>query len=61
MENSSGEDVSGRTGELLKFDTSVAHIARVQDYWLGGKDHFRADREAGDEAVSRRRHRADRG
>jgi S-adenosyl methyltransferase len=33
------------------FDTEVAHIARVQDYWLGGKDHFRADREAGDEAV----------
>jgi S-adenosyl methyltransferase len=33
------------------FDTGVAHIARVQDYWLGGKDHFRADREAGDEAV----------
>jgi hypothetical protein len=32
-------------------DTSVAHIARVQDYWLGGKDNFRADREAGDEAV----------
>jgi hypothetical protein len=32
-------------------DTSVAHIARVQDYWLGGKDNFRADREAGDEAI----------
>ncbi|HEY0936673.1 MAG TPA: SAM-dependent methyltransferase [Trebonia sp.] len=31
---------------------SVAHIARVQDYWLGGKDHFEADRLAGDEAVS---------
>jgi hypothetical protein len=33
------------------FDTSVAHIARVQDYWLGGKDNFKADREAGDEAI----------
>src|SRR6202000_1908889 len=32
-------------------DTSVAHIARVYDYWLGGKDNFSADREAGDEAV----------
>ena len=32
-------------------DPSVAHIARVQDYWLGGKDHFEADRVAGDEAV----------
>jgi hypothetical protein len=29
----------------------VAHIARVYDYWLGGKNHFAADREAGDQAV----------
>lgn len=28
-------------------DPSVAHIARIQDYWLGGKDHFEADRIAG--------------
>jgi hypothetical protein len=28
------------------FDTSVAHPARVYDYWLGGKDHFEADRIA---------------
>ena len=27
-------------------DPSVAHIARIQDYWLGGKDHFEADRVA---------------
>jgi hypothetical protein len=33
-------------------DPSIAHIARVQDYWLGGKDHFEADRIAGDEAVA---------
>jgi O-methyltransferase involved in polyketide biosynthesis len=33
-------------------DPSVAHIARIQDYWLGGKDHFEADRIAGDEAVA---------
>jgi hypothetical protein len=33
-------------------DPSIAHIARVQDYWLGGKDHFEADRVAGDEAVA---------
>jgi hypothetical protein len=37
--------------EPLKFDSTVAHIARVQDYWLGGKDNFRVDREAGDEAI----------
>jgi hypothetical protein len=28
------------------FDISVAHPARVYDYWLGGKDNFQADREA---------------
>jgi hypothetical protein len=33
-------------------DLNVAHIARVQDYWLGGKDHFEADRIAGDEAIA---------
>jgi SAM-dependent methyltransferase len=37
--------------EPVAFDTSVAHIARVYDYWLGGKDNFAPDREAGDEAL----------
>ena len=29
-------------------DTTVAHPARRYNYWLGGKDHFAADRESGD-------------
>ncbi|MFJ2766839.1 SAM-dependent methyltransferase [Streptomyces sp. NPDC087300] len=29
-------------------DTSVPHSARVWNYWLGGKDHYEADRAAGD-------------
>jgi O-methyltransferase involved in polyketide biosynthesis len=29
------------------FDTTVAHNARVWNYWLGGKDNYAADREAG--------------
>jgi hypothetical protein len=33
------------------FDTSVAHIARVYDYLLGGKDNYEADRKAGDAAI----------
>jgi hypothetical protein len=33
------------------FDTNVAHIARVYDYWLGGKDNYAADRAAGDAAL----------
>jgi O-methyltransferase involved in polyketide biosynthesis len=27
----------------------VAHTARIWNYWLGGKDHFAADREVGDQ------------
>ena len=34
-----------------RLDTGTAHIARVYDYWLGGKDNFTADRAAGDEAL----------
>lgn len=33
------------------FDASVAHPARVYDYWLGGKDNFEADRIAGMAAI----------
>ncbi len=32
-------------------DTSVAHSARVYDWWLGGKDNFAADRELGQNIV----------
>jgi hypothetical protein len=34
---------------LPDIDTSVPHSARVWDYWLGGKDHYPADRKAGDQ------------
>jgi SAM-dependent methyltransferase len=33
------------------FDTSVAHSARVYDYWLGGKDNFAADRAAAEQVI----------
>jgi O-methyltransferase involved in polyketide biosynthesis len=33
------------------FDTRVPHIARVYDYWLGGKDNFAADRELGEQTL----------
>jgi SAM-dependent methyltransferase len=46
-----GAPLAANTDESVDFDTSVAHIARVYDYWLGGKDNFAADREAGDEAL----------
>ena len=36
----------------LGFDVSVAHPARVYDYWLGGKDHFEPDRIAAQEVIA---------
>jgi O-methyltransferase involved in polyketide biosynthesis len=30
------------------FDPSTPNMARVYDYWLGGKDHYAADRAEGD-------------
>jgi hypothetical protein len=48
------------------FDVTVAHSARVYDYWPGGKDNFAADREAAEEVLKakpsiRRNVRANRG
>src|SRR5258705_10546857 len=34
-------------------DTGTAHVARVYDYWLGGKDNFEADRRYGDDLEKR--------
>ena len=36
---------------MVSFDSSVPHIARVYDYWLGGKDNFAADRELGERTL----------
>jgi hypothetical protein len=38
--------------EAPKLDTRHAHSARVYNYWLGGKDHFAADREAAEQAIA---------
>jgi len=49
-----GEDGDTATpggGAQATFDTSVAHVARVYNYWLGGKDNFAADRAAGEQAI----------
>jgi len=32
-----------------RVDTTVAHNARVWDYWLGGKDSYTVDRQVGDQ------------
>jgi len=39
----------GWTGEI---NTYVAHPARIYDYYLGGKDNFRADRETAELALA---------
>jgi S-adenosyl methyltransferase len=41
---------AGRAGPL-PFDTSVAHLARMYDYLLGGKDNYAADRAAVEAAL----------
>ena len=40
----------------VTLDTSVAHPARVYDYWLGGKDNFAADREAAEQVIAANPH-----
>ena len=43
-------EAAGRPG--LKLDTTVSHSARIWNYWLGGKDNFAVDREAGDKVAA---------
>ncbi|WP_246115603.1 SAM-dependent methyltransferase [Trebonia kvetii] len=45
------ETASWDLGPDSRLDISVAHIARVYNYWLGGKDHFAADRAAGEATI----------
>jgi hypothetical protein len=40
-----GQAAPGPGQALPEINTSVAHSARVYDYWLGGKENFPADRE----------------
>ncbi|MFY9668900.1 MAG: SAM-dependent methyltransferase, partial [Trebonia sp.] len=40
------------SAQSIPHDPSVAHVARVYDYWLGGKDNFAADREAAELAIA---------
>jgi hypothetical protein len=39
---------------LPPYDVSVAHPARIYDYWLGGKDNFEADRAVADKVIQLR-------
>jgi SAM-dependent methyltransferase len=43
---------SARSDAPPVIDTSVAHIARVYNYWLGGTTNYPADREAAQQAMA---------
>ncbi|RNL87487.1 SAM-dependent methyltransferase [Halostreptopolyspora alba] len=49
MNDSPPSSVSTGGNAPTSIDTSVPHSARVWNYWLGGKDNYAADREAGDQ------------
>jgi hypothetical protein len=51
MGNFFSSAIPAKLSELPKLDTSTAHIARVYDYWLGGKDNFTVDRQVGDKVL----------
>jgi O-methyltransferase involved in polyketide biosynthesis len=40
------------TGPGLTLDATVSHSARIWNYWLGGKDNYPVDREAGDKVAA---------
>jgi hypothetical protein len=44
-----GSPTSGQPPAPPEIDTSVPHSARIWNYWLGGKDNYPVDREAGDQ------------
>src|SRR6266545_4419761 len=48
---SQDERSAGAAAAQPVFDTSVANPARIWDYWLGGKDHFEADRDAAEKVI----------
>jgi hypothetical protein len=48
------DDSTSETGDNppAGIDVSTAHIARVYNYWLGGKDNYARDREAAGEVIA---------
>jgi O-methyltransferase involved in polyketide biosynthesis len=48
-QDSPGATKGGR--KLPGLDTSTANAARMWNYWIGGTDNFRVDREAGDRVL----------
>ncbi len=51
-EDQAGGRLTGDADKTPEIDTSVAHPARVYDYWLGGSNNFPADREAAERVLA---------
>jgi O-methyltransferase involved in polyketide biosynthesis len=51
-QDSPGATKDSGAGQLPDLDTNVANAARMWNYWIGGKDNFLADREAGDHVLA---------
>ncbi|MGW9594712.1 SAM-dependent methyltransferase [Streptomyces chartreusis] len=51
MQNANSPVAAGGCVSTDRIDTEIAHSARIYDYIIGGKDHYPADREAGDAMV----------
>jgi hypothetical protein len=50
--NGSAETKDAVDDDVAAVDTLKPNIARVYDYWLGGKDNFAADREEGERILA---------
>ena len=50
MNSPVGREADG-TPAVPDLDTSRPHAARIYDYYLGGKNHFAADRETADKVL----------
>ena len=46
------EDAAGAVRPDPGLDPTVSHSARIWNYWLGGKDNYSVDREAGDRVAA---------
>jgi len=51
-QRSAGETDSWDPATDSRLDITVAHVARVYNYWLGGKDNFAADRIAAENTIA---------
>ena len=46
------DDAGNHDGPRPPIDTTVPHSARIWNYWLGGKDNYPVDRQAGDQTLA---------